>query len=255
MKVIILAGGFGTRISEETQDRPKPMIEIGGKPIVCHIMEHYSRYGHNEFILCLGYMGYAFKEYFSNYYLHNSDITFDYSNNTHVYHQSRAKNWKVSLVDTGATTMTGGRVKRVQEYINPGEQFMLTYGDGLANINLNDLLGTHKKNGKICTVTAVSPPGRFGSLKTRNEIVTKFVEKPRGDGGLINGGFLVCDYSFFDYIHGDDSVLEKQPLPNLASEKQLSFYRHDGFWQPMDTLRDKLYLEDLWKSESAPWLT
>ena len=254
MKVILLAGGFGTRISEETQDRPKPMIEIGGKPMICHIMEYYSRYGYNDFILCLGYMGYAFKEYFSNYYLHNSDVTFDYSDNSHHYHQTRAKNWKVTLVDTGQTSMTGGRVKRVQKYLNPGEQFMLTYGDGLSDINLDHLLASHEKNGKVCTVSAVAPPGRFGSLQIKGNSVTEFVEKPMGDGGFINGGFFVCNYSFFDYISGDDSVLEKQPLPTLASEQQLNCFQHDGFWHPMDTLRDKIHLEDLWKSGGAPWL-
>lgn len=255
MKVVILAGGFGTRISEETQDRPKPMIEIGGKPIVCHIMEHYSRYGYNEFILCLGYKGYAFKEYFSNYYLHNSDVTFDYSKNSHHYHSTRAQNWKVTLVDTGLNSMTGGRVKRIQKYIGADDAFMLTYGDGLSDVNLEQLVNDHVRNKTICTVTAVAPPGRFGSLQISNNLVTDFVEKPSGDGGLINGGFFVCNRAFFDFIDGDDSVLEQQPLRSLAAEGQLSVHKHAGFWQPMDTLRDKLYLEKLWKEGSAPWIT
>lgn len=253
MKVVILAGGYGTRISEETQNKPKPMIEIGGKPIITHIMQHYSSYGFNEFIICLGYKGYALKEYFGNYFLHNSDVTFDYSTNTHLYHQTRAENWKVTLVDTGLNSMTGGRVKRIKSYISPGERFMLTYGDGLSNVNLSDLLKLHTREAKVCTVTAVSPPGRFGALAIDENEVTHFHEKPSGDGGLINGGFFVCEYSFFDYIIGDDCVLEQEPLKKLASTGQLAAFKHKGFWQPMDTLRDKILLEHLWETGEAEW--
>ena len=253
MKVVILAGGFGTRISEETQNTPKPMIEIGGMPIICHIMNHYSKYGLNDFIICLGYKGYAFKEYFSNYFLHNSDVTFDYSNNTHNYHQSRAQNWKVTLVDTGLHSMTGGRIKRIQSYLNPNETFLLTYGDGLSDVNVEHLLKSHSESGKTCTITAVAPPGRFGSLKIINNAVTEFIEKPNGDGGRINGGYMACEPAFLDYLEGDKTVLEEEPLRNLASDSQLNSFKHDGFWQPMDTLRDKNVLEAQWATGEAPW--
>jgi glucose-1-phosphate cytidylyltransferase len=253
MKVVILAGGFGTRISEETEDKPKPMINIGGQPIILHIMKHYAKYGYNDFIICLGYKGYALKEYFANYYLHNSDITFDYSDNSQVFHQSRAEDWKVTLIDTGLQSMTGGRVKRAKKFISPDEPFMLTYGDGLSDVNISELVKAHESSEKICTVTAVAPPGRFGSLKIENNSVVEFQEKPLGDGGLINGGFLVCKHSFFNYIEGDSTVLEQEPLRKLASEGQLASFKHKGFWQPMDTLRDKLALEKIWDSGEAPW--
>lgn len=253
MKVVILAGGFGSRISEETQDKPKPMIDIGGKPIIFHIMKHYAKYGFNDFIICLGYRGYALKEYFSNYYLHNSDVTFDYSNNTEVFHKSRAENWTVTLVDTGLQSMTGGRVKRIKKFIKPGEPFLLTYGDGLSDVNICELVEMHHGHGKACTVTAVAPPGRFGSLNIEGDLVVEFNEKPVGDGGFINGGFFVCNYSFFDYIECDSTVLEQEPLQKLASEGQLASFKHEGFWQPMDTLRDKIALERIWDSGEAPW--
>lgn len=253
MKVVILAGGFGTRISEETENKPKPMINIGGQPIILHIMKHYAKYGYNDFIICLGYKGYALKEYFANYYLHNSDITFDYSDNSQVFHQSRAEDWKVTLIDTGLQSMTGGRVKRAKKFISPDEPFMLTYGDGLSDVNISELVKAHESSEKICTVTAVAPPGRFGSLKIENNSVVEFQEKPLGDGGLINGGFLVCKHSFFNYIEGDSTVLEQEPLRKLASEGQLASFKHEGFWQPMDTLRDKLALEKMWDSGEAPW--
>lgn len=254
MKVVILAGGFGTRFSEETQHKPKPMIDVGGKPIICHIMERYAKYGFTDFVLCLGYKGYAFKEYFSNYYLHNSDVTFDYQDNNHVFHETRAHSWKVTLVDTGLNTMTGGRVKRIKKYLNPGEPFLLTYGDGVADINVRKLVDKHYEHGKKCSVTAVAPPGRFGALKIEDNLVVDFTEKPNGDGGRINGGYFVCDYSFLDYIDGDSSILEQQPLKQLALEGELVPFLHNGFWHPMDTLRDKQFLESLWESGEAPWV-
>ena len=253
MKVVILAGGFGTRISEETQNTPKPMIEIGGIPIVCHIMNHYSKYGLNDFIICLGYKGYAFKEYFSNYFLHNSDVTFNYEDNSKKYHQTRAQKWKVTLVDTGLKSMTGGRVKRIQKYLTPNEAFMLTYGDGLSNVDMHKLLECHLSSDKLCTITAVAPPGRFGSLKIDGNTVKEFIEKPVGDGGRINGGFMVCEHGFLNYLEGDQTVMEEKPLQSLAADGQLNSFKHDGFWQPMDTLRDKNLLEAHWATGEAPW--
>jgi glucose-1-phosphate cytidylyltransferase len=253
MKVVILAGGLGTRISEETVVRPKPMVEIGGKPILWHIMKIYSHYGFHEFIICLGFKGYMIKEYFSNYFLHMSDVTFDMCNNSMQVHQQYAEPWKVTLVDTGIDTMTGGRVKRVAPYIG-GETFMLTYGDGVADVNIEELVRFHKSKGKVATVTATQPAGRFGSLRIDSkDIVNAFQEKPAGDGSWINGGFFVLEPQILGRITGDATFFEKEPLEGVARDGQLVAYRHSGFWQPMDTLRDKNHLEDLWKSGKAPW--
>lgn len=253
MKVVILAGGLGTRISEETTVRPKPMIEIGGKPILWHIMKIYSHYGFNEFVICLGFKGYVIKEYFSNYFLHMSDVTFDMSHNSMEVHQKYAEPWKVTLIDTGNDTMTGGRVKRVAPYIG-GETFLLTYGDGVADINIADLVRYHRSKGKEATVTATQPSGRFGSLNmTSDDIVSSFQEKPAGDGSWINGGFFVCEPRMLDRIAGDTTILEKEPLEGLARDAQLAAFRHSGFWQPMDTLRDKNHLEERWNKGRAPW--
>ena len=254
MKVVILAGGFGTRISEESHLKPKPMIEIGEKPILWHIMKIYSHYGFNDFIICLGYKGYLIKEYFAHYFLHESDITFDFSNgNQQIVHNQSAEPWKVTLVNTGLETMTGGRVKRIQPYIG-NETFMLTYGDGLADVNVNDLVNYHKANKKSATVTAAQPGGRFGALNlTVDNLVDVFQEKPRGDKSWVSAGFFVFEPVIFDYIQGDHTFFEKEPLERLSIEKQLIAYKHTGFWQPMDTLRDKNLLEDLWKSGNAPW--
>ncbi|NOU67943.1 glucose-1-phosphate cytidylyltransferase [Paenibacillus sp. LMG 31461] len=254
MKVVILAGGFGTRISEETHVKPKPMIEIGDKPILWHIMKSYSSHGFNEFIICLGYKGFFIKEYFAHYYLHEADITFDFGNqNETVVHQHSAPPWKVTLVDTGKDTMTGGRVKRIQNYVGD-ETFLLTYGDGLSDIDIGKLVEYHKAHGKLATVTAVQPSGRFGSLRlTTDDQVLGFQEKPAGDGGWINAGFFVMEPEVFDKIDADSTVLEKEPLENLSEDGQLMAFKHEGFWHPMDTLRDKNYLEDLWKSNKAPW--
>jgi len=253
MKVVILAGGLGTRLSEETEIKPKPMVAIGGKPILWHILKIYSSQGFNEFIICLGYKGYVIKEYFANYFLHMSDVTFDLANNRMEIHQNFAEPWRVTLVDTGLETMTGGRVKRIQDYVG-NEPFMLTYGDGLADIDLPALLEFHRASGKACTVTAAQPTGRFGAL-TLDEAgaVQSFLEKPLGDGGWINAGFFVMQPEVFDYLGGDSSVLEREPLEALAREGQMVAYRHRGFWQPMDTLRDKNLLEDLWSKGQAPW--
>lgn len=255
MKVVILAGGFGTRISEESHLKPKPMIEIGDKPILWHIMKTYSHYGYNDFVICCGYKGYVIKEYFANYFLHASDITFDFTdNNKTIIHNNVAEPWKVTLVDTGGNSMTGGRVKRIKPYIEENESFMLTYGDGVSNINITELVNYHKKQNRLATVTSVQPSGRFGAMNiTQNNMVTSFEEKPKGDGSWVSGGYFVLNYKVFDYIEGDNTTLEKEPLETLAKQEQLSAYKHNGFWQPMDTMRDKEYLEKLWEMKKAPW--
>jgi glucose-1-phosphate cytidylyltransferase len=253
MKVVILAGGLGTRLSEETHVRPKPMVEIGGMPILWHIMKMYSHYGFNEFIICLGYRGYMIKEYFSNYYLHTSDVTIDIQNNKTEIHHNFSEPWIISLIDTGDSTMTGGRVKRIQKYIGD-ESFMLTYGDGVSNVNLRDLLKFHIRKNEIGTLTAIRPPGRFGSLQiTPDNNVSSFLEKPKGDGGHVNGGFFVFEPALFDYLKDDSTVLEKEPLELLAKNAQLNAFQHEGFWYAMDTLRDKNYLEEAWATGKAPW--
>ena len=251
-KVVILAGGLGTRLSEETTVRPKPMVEIGGKPILWHIMKIYSHFGFNEFIICLGYKGYMIKEYFANYSLHMSDVTIDMNNNTTEIHHNYSEPWKVTLIDTGDNTMTGGRVKRIQPHIG-NNPFMLTYGDGISDVNIPVLLKFHEKNKKIGTLTAIRPAGRFGALEIRNNSVTSFMEKPKGDGDYVNGGFFVFEPDLFDYLKNDATVLERGPLESLAGEGQLNAYKHDGFWHPMDTLRDKNYLEGVWATGKAPW--
>ena len=253
MKVVILAGGLGTRISEETVIKPKPMIEIGGKPILWHIMKIYSFHGINDFIICCGYKGYVIKEYFANYFLHQSDITFDMSKNEMKIHQERVEPWKVTLIDTGEQTMTGGRIKRIKEYLNNGEDFCLTYGDGLANIDITKLIAFHKNHDKLATLSAIYPPGRFGALDITENQVTNFSEKPRGDGALINGGFFVLNSKALDYIQDDNTIWEQRPLKKLAKDGELMSFKHEDFWQPMDTLRDKHLLEELWESEKAPW--
>lgn len=252
MKAVILAGGMGTRISEETHLKPKPMIDIGGKPILWHIMKIYSHYGINDFIICLGYKGYVIKEYFANYFLHMSDVTFDMGSNTMDVHQNSAEPWRVTLVDTGEKTMTGGRLKRVQKYLGD-EDFCFTYGDGVANIDVAALVAFHKQHGRVSTVTAVQPAGRYGSLEMDGHLVKGFVEKPQGGGGWINGGFFVLSPKVIDYIEGDITSWESGPLQIIAGENQLAVYQHLGFWQPMDTLRDKMHLEELWNSGKAPW--
>lgn len=256
MKVVILAGGFGTRISEESALKPKPMVEIGERPILWHIMKHYSHYGYNEFVICLGYKGYCIKEYFANFYLHESDVTFNFGkNNEKIIHGYHSEPWVVTLVNTGLNTMTGGRLKRIQPYVN-NETFMLTYGDGVSDVNLHELASYHKLHKKTATVTAVQPPGRFGAmdLNERNEVM-EFVEKPRGDGSWINAGFFVMEPEIFDYLDNDTTILEKEPLQKLAMDGELVAYRHKSFWQPMDTLRDRNYLESLWQSGKVPWKT
>ena len=253
MKVVILAGGFGTRLSEETQIKPKPMVEIGGFPILWHIMKIYGHYGFNDFVICLGYKGYVIKEFFSNYFLHNSDITIDLEKNTIKYHENTSEKWRISLIDTGPNSMTGGRIKRIQEHVH-NEPFLLTYGDGVADICIADLIKHHKEKKKICTITAVSSPGRFGILNINEEgLVDKFNEKPQDSGTYINGGFFVCEPSIFSFIENDFTVFEKDPLENLAIKKELNTYYHKGFWKPMDTLRDKNMLEEMWLNNSAPW--
>jgi glucose-1-phosphate cytidylyltransferase len=252
MKVVILAGGFGTRLSEETDIKPKPMVEIGGKPILWHIMKIYSHYGFNNFVICLGYKGYVIKEYFANYFLHMSDVTIDLKNNKMEIHNVKAESWKVTLVDTGLNTMTGGRIKKIQSYIG-NETFMLTYGDGVGNINIKELLDFHKKHGKYATLTAIQPSGRFGALDLNDSEIKAFKEKPKGDGAWINGGFFVLEHQIFDYIEGDETIWEREPLENLAKDGQLMAYKHKGFWKPMDTLRDKRELEALWQSGNPPW--
>ena len=252
MKCVILAGGFGTRISEESHLKPKPMIEVGGRPIIWHIMKIYSAYGINDFIVCLGYKGYVIKEYFANYFLHMSDVTFDMKHNRMEVHERHAEPWQVTLVDTGEATMTGGRLRRVRDYLN-GETFCFTYGDGVADINIGDLLAFHKKGGRLATVTAVQPPGRYGALEVDKGRVASFQEKPLGDGGWINGGFFVLEPGVFDYIVGDGSTWENEPLRKLAAENQLAAYTHYGFWHAMDTVRDRAMLEDMWSYNRAPW--
>lgn len=252
MKAVILAGGLGTRISEESHLRPKPMIEIGGKPILWHIMKMYSHHGVNDFIICLGYRGYMIKEYFSNYFLHTSDVTFHMRENKMEIHQKYAEPWSVTLVDTGEQTMTGGRLKRVKSYIG-NETFCFTYGDGVSDIDITKLITFHKSEGRQATVTAIQPPGRYGALIIDNGVVQHFQEKPAGDGAWINGGFFVLEPSVLDTITGDDTVWEQKPLQQLASNRQLSAYQHEGYWQAMDTLREKNQLEDLWSSGKAPW--
>ena len=253
MKCVILAGGLGTRISEESYLKPKPMIEIGGKPIIWHIMKIYSAYGINDFIVCLGYKGYFVKEYFANYFLHMSDITLDMARNKMEVHQKGAEPWRVTLLDTGENTQTGGRLKRVKSYLGR-EPFCMTYGDGVADIDIAKLVAFHKKQGTLATVTAIQPPGRFGALKVnKSNRITRFQEKPGGDGGWINGGFFVLSPSVLDYVEGDGTIWESSPMESLASEGKLSAYKHHGFWHAMDTLRDKNYLEEMWGSGRAPW--
>lgn len=252
MKAIILAGGLGTRISEESHLRPKPMIEVGGKPIIWHIMKMYSQHGVNDFVICLGYKGYVIKEYFSNYFLHMSDVTFYMRENKMEIHQKFAEPWNVTLVDTGENTMTGGRLRRVAPYIE-NETFCFTYGDGVSDIDISDLIASHRSSGRQATVTAIQPPGRYGALHIENGAVQHFQEKPDGDGAWINGGFFVLEPSVLKYIDSDDTVWEQQPLQRLAANGQLSAYQHEGFWQAMDTLREKNLLEELWSSGKAPW--
>ena len=255
MKAVILAGGLGTRISEETLSRPKPMIEIGGKPILWHIMKMYSAHGINEFIICCGYKGYVIKEYFANYFLHMSDVTFDMANNKMEVHQQFAAPWKVTLVDTGESTMTGGRLKRVKEYLINEEAFCFTYGDGLSDIDITELINFHREQKAKATLTATAPPGRFGVLDIENSRVKSFREKPQGNDALINGGFFVLSPDVIDYVDNDESVWERGPLERLAKEGDLAAFQHAGFWQPMDTLRDKMLLEALWAKDEAPWKT
>ena len=253
MKVVILAGGLGTRISEETVIKPKPMIEIGGKPILWHIMKIYSHYGYHDFIICVGFKGYMIKEYFSNYFLHMSDVTFDMQNNKMEIHEQYAEPWKVTLVDTGIETMTGGRLKRVTPYIG-NEAFLMTYGDGVSDVNITKLVENHKSCGKLATVTATQPSGRFGALNIgTTNMVDSFQEKPAGDGSWINGGFFVLQPQVVDLIKGDTTIFEKEPMERLAQDGQMAAYKHRGFWQPMDTLRDKNHMESLWQSGAAPW--
>ena len=256
MKAVILAGGFGTRISEESHLKPKPMIEIGGRPILWHIMKVYSHYGINDFVICLGYKGYYIKEYFAHYFLHESDVTFDFRNeNSQITHHHSAEPWRVTLVNTGLETMTGGRVKRIQPYVGD-ETFLLTYGDGVSDVNISELIAYHKQHKGIATVTSVQPVGRFGALDiSNNGRVRGFHEKPKGDGAWINAGFFVMEPKVFDYIESDETVLEAGPLESLAIERELFAFQHHGFWQPMDTMRDKAFLEDLWKNGKAPWRT
>lgn len=254
MKAVILAGGFGTRISEESLYRPKPLVEIGGKPILWHIMKIYSAYGINDFIICCGYKGYLIKEYFANYSLHNSDVTFNFKTGEMIVHKSSTEPWTITLADTGEATMTGGRLKRIKEYLNLNEEFCLTYGDGVSDIDIGNLVEFHKNHKKQATITAIYPPGRFGALNILNDcIVESFQEKPSGEGGMINGGFFVLHPSVIDTIENDKTIWEREPLEQLAGKYQLMAYKHTGFWHCMDTLRDKNHLESLWQSGSAPW--
>tara|TARA_A100001015_G_scaffold297749_1_gene379611 strand:+ start:2536 stop:3309 length:774 start_codon:yes stop_codon:yes gene_type:complete len=253
MKVVILAGGLGTRLSEETVSKPKPMVEIGGKPIIWHLMKLYSFFGINDFIICCGYKGYIIKEYFSNYFLHNSDIKVDLKKNDLSIIRDNVEPWNISLVDTGDETMTGGRLLRVKEYLSGEDSFCFTYGDGLSNVNINKLIEFHNSHNKKATLTAVHAPGRFGALGIDKDNVNSFNEKPKGDGSMINGGFFVLNIEALDYISADKTIWEKEPLENLAKDNQLSAFKHDDFWQPMDTLRDKNLLEELWRSNKAPW--
>jgi len=255
MKAVILAGGFGTRLSEETVNKPKPMVEIGGKPILWHIMKIYSTFGINEFIICCGYKGYMIKEYFSNYFYHNSDLTIELSENKTVVHKKPSENWKVTVVDTGEKTMTGGRLKRVKSYLEDDDTFCFTYGDGVSNVDIAKLITFHKKNGKIATLTATYPPARFGALKIQGDNILAFEEKPKGDGNLVNGGFFVLNKDVFDLIENDQTIWEQSPLKTLAENRELSAFKHLDFWQPMDTLKDKKFLDDLWEKNKAPWKT
>jgi glucose-1-phosphate cytidylyltransferase len=255
VKAVLLAGGLGTRLSEETATRPKPMVEIGGKPILWHIMKMYSRHGVNDFIICLGYKGYVIKEYFANYFLHMSDVTIDMRNNSTTVHQASAEPWTVTMIDTGDDTQVGGRIKRVIPYLQDDHEFCLTYGDGVSDVDIGAVIALHRKEGRLATVTAVQPPGRFGALNYDGSRVVGFTEKPRGDGTWINGGFFVASPKVADYIDGDSTVWEREPLERLATDNQLTAYFHNGFWQPMDTLRDKRHLETLWADGHAPWKT
>lgn len=256
MKVVLLAGGLGTRLSEETVVKPKPMVEVGAMPILWHIMKIYSTYGYNDFVVCLGYKGYVVKEYFANYFLHKSDVTIDLKNNAIEVHESEAEPWKITLVDTGDSSMTGGRIKRIQKYVKD-ETFMLTYGDGVGNINIKELVEYHTSHGKLCTVTSVQPSGRFGALDLSPEnSVNSFLEKPKGDGSWINGGYMVCEPAVFDYIKdGDATVWEQEPMQNIALAGEMKAYKHRGFWRPMDTLKDKHDLNEMWEKNQAEWKT
>lgn len=252
MKAVILAGGLGTRLSEETVLKPKPMVEIGGKPILWHIMKIYSAYGINDFIICLGYKGYVIKEYFANYFLHTSDVTIDIKSNNISVHQNTAEPWKITLVDTGEQSMTGGRLKRIQSYLD-NEDFCFTYGDGVSDVNIHEVIKLHQQENRLATVTAVQPPGRFGAIEYSNHQVNKFIEKPHGDNSWINGGFFVLSPKVIDYIEDDFTIWEQHPMKTLAENQQMSVYFHNGFWQPMDTLREKQLLENLWDNGQAPW--
>jgi glucose-1-phosphate cytidylyltransferase len=253
MKAIILAGGFGTRISEETDLKPKPMVEIGGKPILWHIMKTYSAHGVNDFVICCGYKGYIIKEYFADYFLHQSDVTFSIKDNNMQVHQNNTESWTVTLVDTGENTMTGGRLKRVKDYVKDEDAFCFTYGDGVGDVNIAELVAFHKAEGRQATLTGVQPPGRYGALGIDGSAITSFQEKPEGDGGWINGGFFVLEPSVIDLVEGDATIWERKPLEALAKSSQLSVYKHSGYWQPMDTLREKQQLEEHWASGKAPW--
>lgn len=252
MKCVILAGGIGSRISEESLLRPKPMVEIGNRPILWHILKIYSGHGIRDFVICTGYRGFMIKEYFANYFLHSSDVTFRMADNRMDVHEKYVEPWNVTVVDTGETTDTGGRLRRIRKFVGD-ETFCMTYGDGLGNVNIKQSIQFHKKNDRLATVTAVQPPGRFGALMVSQDHVESFIEKPAGDGGWINGGFFVLEPKVLDYIKGDGVIWEREPLRKLAAQKELSAYRHDGFWHPMDTLRDRQYLEELWASGKAPW--
>jgi glucose-1-phosphate cytidylyltransferase len=253
VKAVILAGGLGSRLGEETSVRPKPMVEVGGMPIIWHIMKIYSAHGINHFVICLGYKGYVIKEFFRNYFLHTADVTLDLTQNAIEVHHQRAEPWKITLVETGPDTMTGGRLKAIRSYLDEGEPFCFTYGDGVADIDVTALVAFHKKHGKRATVTAVTPPGRFGALEFDGERVTNFLEKPAGDGARINGGFFVGDPSILDLVGGPETIWEQGPLEALAHAGELMAFRHDGFWQPMDTLRDRIHLDELWAAGAAPW--
>jgi len=255
MKVVILAGGLGTRLSEETNLKPKPMVEIGGKPILWHIMKMYSSHGINDFVICCGYKGYVIKEYFANYFLHQSDVTFSMKNNSMEVHEKRVEPWTITLIDTGDSSMTGGRLARVSDYVKDEDAFCFTYGDGLSDVNISELVKFHKEHGKDATLTSVYPPGRFGALDIQDNQIIKFTEKPKGDGALINGGFFVLSPKVLERISGDDCIWENEPLKGLATDGHLMSHTHNGFWHSMDTLRDQIYLQELWKAGKAPWKT
>ena len=253
MKVVILAGGLGTRLAEETTTKPKPMVEIGGKPILWHIMKIYSFYGINEFIVCCGYKGHVIKKYFNNFFIQNSDFTIDLNNNKKIIHNNNSDKWKVTLVDTGDNTMTGGRLKRVKEYVENDEFFCFTYGDGLSDINIKNLINFHRNHGKLATLSAVYPPGRFGTIDIKENLITRFTEKPKGDGSMVNGGFFVLSPKAIDYIKNDSTIWEREPLQSLSNDKELMAYKHMGFWQPMDKLSDKINLQKEWDNDNAKW--